>query len=48
MSDLELVTTTGERANLTEATVKQFKADLRGEMLLTGDESIGSTPSVQC
>ncbi len=46
MSDLELVTTTGERANLTEATVKQFKADVRGEMLLAGDESYDETRKI--
>ncbi len=38
MSDLEFVTTTGGRTTLKESTVKQFKADLRGETLLAGDD----------
>ncbi len=38
MADLELITTNGERTVLKESTVKQFKADLRGEMLLAGDD----------
>ncbi len=39
MSDLELITTNGEITFLKEAAVKQFKADLHGEVLLAGDES---------
>ncbi len=46
MADLELITTNGERTVLKESTVKQFKADLRGEMLLTGDESYDETRKV--
>jgi len=38
MSDLEAVRTTGERATLRETAVEQFKADLRGDMLLAGDD----------
>ena len=46
MSDLEFVTTTGGRTTLKEAAVKQFEADLRGEMLLAGDESYDETRKV--
>ena len=38
MSDLELSTITGERTVLKEAAVKQFKTDLRGEILQPGDD----------
>ncbi len=38
MSDLELITITGGRTVLREAAVKQFKTDLRGEILQPGDD----------
>ncbi len=46
MSDLELVTTTGGRTTLKETIVKQFKADLRGEMLLAGDEGYDAARTI--
>jgi len=46
MSDLELVTNTGGRTTLKETTVKQFKADLRGEMLLAGDEGYDAARTI--
>jgi len=46
MSDLELVTTTGRRTTLKEATVKRFKADLRGEILQPGDEGYDAARTI--
>lgn len=38
MTDLRVTTTTGGNTVLEEATVQEFKASLRGELLLPGDE----------
>ncbi len=46
MSDSELVTNTGGRTTLKEATVKGFKADLRGEILQPGDEGYDAARTI--
>ncbi len=46
MADLELVTTKGGRTTLKEATVKRFKADLRGEILQPGDEGYDAARTI--
>ena len=46
MSDLEVVTTTGERTVLRESAVKQFRERLRGEILQRGDEGYDAARTI--
>jgi hypothetical protein len=46
MTDLRVITITGEETILAEATVQQFKATLRGALLRPGDDGYDASRKV--